>query len=232
VCIPAVLQRWRFVSFLHWPADPDTILAKLPRGLVPDLWDGSAWVGVTPFSTTCEVLGVRGLPGPERFPETNVRTYVRAPDGTRGIWFFSLDVSNRANVILGRAGRLPYFASDMSVSVDADGGTSGSVAYGGRRRGSDEVGYHIVTVPGAPVADDPFASYLTDRWRAYVAFGPALLRVDVAHEPWPLCEGDVVDFEQTLTCAAGLDVGVEPPVVHYAAHADARLGWARPVLDI
>jgi len=229
VRIPAVLQRWRTVSFLHWPADPDAIARMLPPGLVPDLWDGSAWIGVTPFSTTCELLGTQPLPGPIRFPETNVRTYVRASDGSSGIWFLSLDVPNRANVTLGRAGRIPYFVSDMSVSSQDEREARGSVTYRGRRNGCDDVGYHIVVMPRGSADHDSFSSYLTDRWSAYVACGPALLRVDVEHQPWPLQEGHALDVQETLTRAAGLTVGPEPPVVHHASHADARLGWPRPI---
>jgi uncharacterized protein YqjF (DUF2071 family) len=215
------------VSFLHWPVDPDRIARLLPPGLVPDLWDGSAWIGVTPFTTTCEVLAAYPLPGPTHFPETNVRTYVRASDGTSGIWFLSLDVPNRANAMLGRAGRIPYFEADMSVDAKDGRASSGSVRYRGRRRGRSDVQYDITIAPTGAPAHDSFASYLVDRWSAYVAFGPALVRVDVEHEPWPLQQASALELDETLTRAAGLTVPLRDPAVHHAAGVDARLSWPR-----
>lgn len=43
------VQRWRHVSFLHWPLPAGVVAARLPTGLEPDLWDGHAWVNLTPF---------------------------------------------------------------------------------------------------------------------------------------------------------------------------------------
>lgn len=52
------------------------------------------------------------VPWFSRFPETNVRTYVRAADGTTGLWFFSLDAARLGAVIVARARyRIPYFWS-------------------------------------------------------------------------------------------------------------------------
>src|SRR3954451_3670223 len=138
VAVPMVLQRWRDVTFAHWEVDPAWLQPVVPRGLELDLWEGAAWVGLTPFSTTCEVFGGVPLPGPRRFPETNLRTYVRGPDGHDGLLFLSLDVTNLANALLGRALRLPYFrTADMAV-MRADG-----LLHYRATRGTDRVGYEI-----------------------------------------------------------------------------------------
>ncbi len=80
----------------HWPVSPDQVQALLPKGLEPDLFEGSAWVGLIPF-----VMKDLRLPGPlgvlskfvrvDRFGEVNVRTYVKGPDGRTGVWFCTLD---------------------------------------------------------------------------------------------------------------------------------------------
>src|SRR5215216_3123991 len=115
---PMVLQRWRHVAFLHWRYEPSVVRAVLPRGVEVDTFDGSAWVSITPF----RVEGFRPvvlppLPVLSDYPETNVRTYGRGPDGTDGLWFLSLDVDSlvsvgAARVLLG----LPYEWSTMSVT--------------------------------------------------------------------------------------------------------------------
>lgn len=76
---PVMFQRWTDVVFLHWRLDPAVVQALLPDGVTVDTYDGSAWVGLVPFQM--EGLGVPGLapfPRVGRFPEVNVRTYVRA----------------------------------------------------------------------------------------------------------------------------------------------------------
>ena len=51
-----------------------------------------------------------------RFAETNLRTYVRSEDGTRGVWFFSLDAARLGAVLIARSTyRVPYFWSKMTI---------------------------------------------------------------------------------------------------------------------
>ena len=44
-------QRWRDISFVHWRVDPARVAPLLPRGVRPDLYDGSAWVARVPGQT-------------------------------------------------------------------------------------------------------------------------------------------------------------------------------------
>jgi Uncharacterized conserved protein (COG2071) len=51
--------------------------------------DGSGWLGLTPFRVPrFSVLDLRAVPLVSSFNETNLRTYVRRPDGQDGRWFF------------------------------------------------------------------------------------------------------------------------------------------------
>src|SRR5919201_2054632 len=88
----------------------------VPGALPLDLYDGRAWVGITPVEM--EGVRARGLPPAPlvaRFPELNVRTYVTL-DGRPGIHFFSLDTSNRPAVAGARSVyRLPYFRAQMAL---------------------------------------------------------------------------------------------------------------------
>jgi uncharacterized protein YqjF (DUF2071 family) len=89
----------------------------LPRNLELDTFDGSAWVGLTPFIVTgLRPSGLPALPWLSRFPEMNVRTYVRGPDGECGIWFFSLEAKRLAAVVGARIlYRLPYRWARMKI---------------------------------------------------------------------------------------------------------------------
>ena len=99
---------------------PDVLRPLIPSTLEIDTFDGWAWIGVVPF----RMSGVRPRYTPElsctsAFPEINVRTYVRA--GSRsGVWFFSLDATNRLAVRVARVWYgLPYY--DARISVESKG---------------------------------------------------------------------------------------------------------------
>src|SRR5919202_1933481 len=95
VALPVATQTWKDMTFLHWPFDPEVLEGRIPAGTTLDLWDGAAWVGLTPF--VMQDLRVGGFPSPMpglTFPETNLRTYVRGPDGRDGIWFLSLEADS------------------------------------------------------------------------------------------------------------------------------------------
>src|SRR3954453_16265129 len=112
-----MLQRWDNLTFLHWRYRPEVIGALLPRELELDPFDGSAWVGLTPFLLTgLRLPRTPALPWISRFPEMNVRTYVRGPDGERGIWFFTLEADRLLGVVGARLSyALPYRWAKMSV---------------------------------------------------------------------------------------------------------------------
>ena len=102
-------QEWRDLAYVHWRYDPAVVQSLLPAELTVDTFDGSAWVGLIPFS-----MRNIGLPhGPSvpyfgSFPEINVRTYV-IRDGRPGVWFFSLDVNRFLPALVARLTyRLPY----------------------------------------------------------------------------------------------------------------------------
>src|SRR3954452_13926963 len=102
-------QSWERLAFLHWPVDADALAAVLPPAVEPDVYEGSAWIGVTPFEVHSFRLRMT-LPIPfiSTFPEINVRTYVTSA-GKPGIWFLSLDSSSHLAVLAARRSyRLPY----------------------------------------------------------------------------------------------------------------------------
>lgn len=123
---PGVVRR------LHPGLDPVDLpaLAVRRRGARPaapprraaDVIDGSAWVGLIPFALRrVTVLGTPPLPYLSSFLETNVRTYTVGPDGTRGVFFLTLEADRLVPVLAARASyRLPYPWARMSLS-DRDG---------------------------------------------------------------------------------------------------------------
>jgi uncharacterized protein YqjF (DUF2071 family) len=83
-----------------------------------ELFDGQAYVGAVPF--TMEGVSPRlvpDVPGLHRFPELNLRTYVKA-GGKPSVWFFSLDAGQRLAVRVAlRFFHLPYFDARFQIGV-------------------------------------------------------------------------------------------------------------------
>jgi len=92
---PVMYQHWRELTLLHWRYPVAEVQALLPAGLTVQEFDGSAWVGLVPFQMD-RVRAPFLPPAPwlSRFPETNVRTYVTAPDGKVANWNLELASPN------------------------------------------------------------------------------------------------------------------------------------------
>src|SRR5579885_1895353 len=93
-------QSWHELLFAHWPFAPETLRPLVPPALSLDIFEGQAWVGVVPFRmTNVHPRLTQSVPGLSQFVEMNVRTYVTV-NGIPGVYFFSLDASNRIAVRL------------------------------------------------------------------------------------------------------------------------------------
>ena len=136
----AQAQSWIDLAFLHWRIDERELARLVPASVELETYDGSAWLGITPFLLSgLRLRGLPPLPRVSRFEELNVRTYVTR-DGKPGIWFFSLEAASRAAVEgAKRLYRLPYHRSRMQHErigdvVHYESARSGA-AFSGRYRG-------------------------------------------------------------------------------------------------
>jgi uncharacterized protein YqjF (DUF2071 family) len=222
-----MFQSWNHISFLHWRYPAAPIQALLPMGLRIDVFDSSAWLGLTPFV----VEGLRppflpALPWLSRFPETNLRTYVTGPDGVPGIWFFSLEAARGLAVIAARAlYHLPYRWAEMSVDRTGD-----IVRYKSRRgQGDAAVSTDARVVTGPAVTPGTRELFLTARFRLYAAGAGKLWLADVEHPPWPLREARLLGLSQNLTRATGLDDPSGEPFLLFSPGVQTRIGAPREV---
>jgi uncharacterized protein YqjF (DUF2071 family) len=165
------------------------------------------------------------LPWLSHFPETNVRTYVRGPDGGSGIYFLSLEATRlpavlAAQLILG----LPYRWSTGSIHADRS-----TLRYNGRRRWPDPAGagYRIQIRVGNAIPDEELERldhFLTARYRLYTIHAGRLLSIDAQHPPWPLYRATVEELQQDLLQAVGLPDLDRPPLVHASPGVRVRIG--------
>lgn len=211
-------QRWRRLTFLHWPYAPDLIRPLIPAGLELDTFDNAAWVGLVPF----EVYDVPGVP---HFPETNLRTYVIGPDGSRAVWFFCLEAARLAAVLGARlAYHLPYFWARMSVAS-----RQGAIHYRSQRRWPHDscAMTKIAIQPGELYQASHLAEldhFLTARYRLYALSRRGLRYAQIEHPPWPLARASLIEFHETLLEQVGIPPPAGAPLVHYAAELAVKIG--------
>lgn len=220
---PVMRMDWRVLTYLHWPVTVDAVNAHLPDGLEADVHDGRAWVGLVPFDMRdIRSPGMpRGIPWVGSFPETNVRTYVVGPDGGRGVWFHSLDITRGAAVAVARLGyALPYHWGSMAIQR-----TRRRFSYTAARRWEGTATSRIEVEVGAR-ADDPtdLDRFLANRWLLYAQGPSGLVRARVDHEPWPLHEARVVELDDELVAAAGYQVEGPPTHVRFSPGVDVAVG--------
>lgn len=228
----AMTMRWHDLLFLHWPIRPHVLRPLIPAALEIDTFDGWAWIGVVPF----RMSGVRPRYVPElrctsAFPEINVRTYVKTPD-RNGVWFFSLDATNRLAVRVARAWYgLPYF--DARIDVEHDGE---NIRYHSTRvhRRAAAAAFDASYGPNGPVyqsARSTLDHWFTERYCLYASGRRGRIGYgDIHHAPWPLQPAEAEIRINTMTDWLGVTLPTTKPMIHFARRLDvvawsvARLG--------
>ncbi len=207
-------QRWSKLTFIHWRVDPDLLQRQLPTGLTIQQFDGSAWLGVVPFSMErIRPWWSPPVPGISWFLETNVRTYVVDERGIAGVWFFSLDANSRLAVnVARRFWHLPYRYAAMSMSSKGPCTENqlNRLTYTGARKDQPFAEYEItVDLPKEPARTSQRGTldyFLLERYVLFASNGKQRLRVGaVHHDPYQFITPKSVSGSQTLTTPFGCD---------------------------
>ena len=169
---------------MHWRIEEAELRSLIPEQLEIDTFDGSAWIGIIPF-TMWDIRAfppyLPAVPGLSSTHELNVRTYVhynRVP----GVWFFSLDCNSTAAVMAARAFyHLPYFNAHIDLEQHIN-----TVDYALKRidhppayfNGSWNIGE---TVPFSH--PDSLEFFLTERYCLYAENDGELYGARIFHPP-------------------------------------------------
>jgi len=220
-------QTWHDLLFAHWPAAPDRVRHLVPRELPLDTFHDAAWVAIAPFHMSgIRALGMPPIPGFSRFPELNVRTYVKL-DGKPGVYFFSLDVTNRAAVWAARTFyHLPYYLANMQVKVSGD-----KVDYFSQRL-SSAAELRIKYWPTSPVRRRERGSiehWLTERYCLYTIAHNKVFRAEIHHVQWPLQDAAAQIENHSMAFAAGISLPASKPLLHFSKRLDVLVWPLRQV---
>jgi uncharacterized protein YqjF (DUF2071 family) len=217
-----MVQQWRDLAYVHWRYPVEEVQALLPSGVEVDVHDGSAWVGLIPFSM--RKIGLPRLPAVPylgSFPEVNVRTYVRC-NGKPGVWFFSLDVNRFLPALVARTTYLlPYCWGSARHFRDGD-----VLKTTVRRRWPSTSSTHISILIGDEIEEpSDTAVFLSARWGLYSkGFRGALRYAPVDHEKWPLYSATLLDIDDSLVTSAGLSAPRGEPHVMFSPGVSVRVG--------
>jgi uncharacterized protein YqjF (DUF2071 family) len=223
-------QVWLDLLFAHWRVEPEALERVVPPQLPLDRFDGSAWIGVSPF--VVRGLRLRRFPPPpllSAFPEINVRTYVTV-QGKPGIYFLSLDADSRSAVFTARRTyRLPYFRSKIAVDRSGD-----EVSYRAERISDDgpPAAFDAVYEPAGrpePASPGSLEHFLAERYCLYTLDDQRRIqRADIHHSPWPLRRAEAEIRRNTMAEPYGIALEGEP-LLHFSARQDVALWTIAPV---
>lgn len=160
------------------------------------------------------------MPGLSRFPELNVRTYVKY-GAKPGVYFFSLDAQNRPAVWAARKFfYLPYFYASMASQEE-----KGTVHYWSRRRtGLGEFRASYRPISPVPLGDkESLAEFLSARYCLYTTRENRVYRCEIHHLPWPLENAEAEIQQNTMAVAAGIALPDSSPILHFAKRLDVLI---------
>lgn len=212
-------QSWLDLMFAHWPMDAAVLQRLVPAPLKVQEFDGTSWVGLVPF----RMAGVMRRPLPDlpwisAFPELNVRLYVEH-EGKPGVWFLSLDATNRLAVWAARRYfHLPYFHARIDIHTAGD-----VVHYTSCRKRREPLFEASYRPTSAPYESKPgtLEHWLTERYCLYAqAPNGTIWRNDVHHIPWPLQTAEAEISQNTYFSTHGLSVVGPPRLLHFARRLD------------
>ena len=212
-------QTWDDLLFAHWRVDEADLRKLVPPQVDIETFDGSAWLGVTPFRVTgLRIRGMLPLPLLSTFLELNVRTYVTAEDKP-GIWFFSLDAESQLAVEAARRTyRLPYYRARMSanrrgpaISYECARMGEPARAFSGRYESRGDV---------FNAERGTLEYFLTERYCLYTLDERQdLARADIHHPPWPLQNAEA-DIELNTMPPPEIALPDEQPLLHFSRRQD------------
>ncbi len=200
-------QRWRNLTFLHWPVEPGSVAQFMPPGVRPDVIDGVTYVALVPFQMSGAGPGGRlAVRYFGDFCETNVRLYSVDGDGRSGIVFRTLEADRLATVLLARSALgLSYTWAKMRAIHAGDLWRYESVRRW-PKTGRRPLRSSLTIRVGEPVEPTPLEVWLTARWGLHTRLAGRTLWIPNEHDAWPLRSAEVVELRDDLVAGVGVRV--------------------------
>jgi uncharacterized protein YqjF (DUF2071 family) len=243
---PFLTAEWRDLVMVTWAVSPALLRPYLATGTELDLWNGDALMSLVAFDfRDTRVLG-HHIPFHVRFPEVNLRFYVRRamPDGTsrRGVTFVQEMVPRLAIAMVARTfyGE-PYVARPMRrVAVPDDvpdhmsASAGRSLVYEWKREGEWERVITLVTERPHAMPSTSVETFIAEHFWGYTRRpGKPTMEYRVEHPSWLLSMAEDCIIEADLPAMYGPRLAesfTSSPVSTFVADgSDVRVYRGRPI---
>lgn len=216
-------QKWRNVSFIHWPVSQKALRAIIPQSLEIDTYHHQAWIGIVIFEM--ESIHIRGMSSfslTPSFPEINIRTYV-SHKGIPGIYMIDIDVDNWMTAKAAKTlFRMPYHMANISIEKSTN-----AFHYESSRLINPAIkGEGFIT----PISDiyvsdkDSLDYWLMERYRLYHVKNGKVYKADIHHQAWELQKAEAKIHKNTQLSSLKLGINEHVPVVsHFSVGVDPVL---------
>jgi uncharacterized protein YqjF (DUF2071 family) len=227
---PFLTAEWRDVIGVTFPCPPEQLTPYLPPGATIDTLEGSPRVSLVAFEFSRTRVCRVPVPGHVRFPEINLRFYVRY-GGRRAIVFIRELVPRRAIATIARLRyNEPYVRVPMSCGRELDAG-SGSVRVWHRFAEGSSVAVTASATGVIPAPDSP-GRWLTDHSLGVGRRrGGAAVLYHVAHPTWALQEIAAIDLDVDFAAIYGPSWAwlADTPPSHVSLATGSAVALSRPI---
>lgn len=217
-------QHWGKLLFMHWRIDEKLLRPLIPTALEIDTFEGSAWIGVVPFT----MWGIRAsflpaIPGTSAFHELNVRTYVHHR-GAPSVWFLSLDAAHKLAVWGARTFYyLPYFNAQMSLTQSENAISYSSLRKDNRGGTAEFEASWTIGEPLPQTKPGSLEFFLTERYCLEAEHKGKLYRSRIHHQPWQLRKAQLDSLNANMIESHGLPSPQGDPLLHYCEEISVEI---------
>lgn len=218
-------QSWRNLLFLHWPVPLEKLRPHIPSSLQIDTFHGSAWLGLILFVIEgIYPLGISKFSLTPKFPEINVRTYVKYNEKP-GIYFMSIDVENWASLKIAKNWyHLPYHSAKISFGKQGQTFYCHSIR---KENGNTPVSFKGQYGPISEVyypKEGTLDHWFTERYCLYSSNnGVNIYCGEIHHRPWPLQKAEIEVDKNTLFTSYQFDLSEIKPLAHFSTGVDSLM---------
>jgi uncharacterized protein len=206
--------KWQHLAMLNYEVDPVVLNPYLPRGLELDSWNGKHYVSLVGFLfQDARLLGVR-IPFHGRFPEVNLRFYVRRPDtadGRRGVVFIRELVPKWCvSVVARRVYNESFLTVPMRYRIEQSANGAGPTTIEYNWRFASRWNHLHVEAAGDWRPPDPGSldEFIVEHYWGYTRQPDGgCLEYDVRHRPWSIRPVTCAELDCNAKALYGAELG-------------------------
>lgn len=209
-----ILQmKWENVLFANYPIDPQIIQNSLPKNITVDTYNNQAFLSIVPFQMS--EISLKHIPYTLSFNELNLRTYVQLPDGTKGVYFYTLESDDKIGTKLAQnLFNLPYKYAEMSVKK------YDNKVHFKSARNNNTAKFNATYKPKytnfTPPKPNTLQDFLTERYQFITESKNNLYKGTISHKKWKLSEASITIQKNTLFNSCGFTNPDRNPIVYYS----------------